>query len=92
MWEKAVINYGMLAWVNMSVLLAVLTEGATDVELQMLLSELAILKYVNSQPHPNIIALIGCCTQGTMFGVYYQRFIVKLSYTWVLFILQVCML
>lgn len=30
----------------------------------MLLSELAMLKYVNTQAHPNIIGLIGCCTQG----------------------------
>jgi hypothetical protein len=32
----------------------------------MLLSELAMLKYINSQAHPNIIGLIGCCTQGTV--------------------------
>ena len=41
-------------------------ESATDEDLQMLLSELLILKYVNKTPHPNIIRLVGCCTQGLL--------------------------
>ena len=50
-----------------TVAVKMLKANATESEKRDLIQELHIMKYIGLDPHPNVVKLLGCCTEK---GVY----------------------